>query len=191
MSHIRSSLSLKKPRCRDNGKTPRILYMPCNTDSLFIISQSPVQFNCLKNNLGNTAQSACGISWKICALISSLFLEVHKVHLRKSAFIRTQIFSGSALAELCGVALELPQKSESRERISTPVLRHRLGMPGWAEQIPVPSRKPERKLFAALHSLPQFFSPAFPPACLISGNASHSHPAKSFSQPVARIGRIW
>ena len=39
--------------------------------------------------LGNTAQSACGISWKICALISSLFLEVHKVHLRKSAFIRT------------------------------------------------------------------------------------------------------
>ena len=32
-------------------------------------------------------------------------LEVHKVHLRKSAFIRTQIFSGSALAELCGIAL--------------------------------------------------------------------------------------
>ena len=31
--------------------------------------------------------------------------EVHKVHLRKSAFIRTQIFSGSALAELCGIAL--------------------------------------------------------------------------------------
>ena len=54
--------------------------------------------------LGNTAQSAFGISWKICALISSLFLEVHKVHLRKSAFIRTQIFSGSALAELCGIA---------------------------------------------------------------------------------------
>ena len=53
---------------------------------------------------GNTAQSAFGISWKISALISSLFLEVHKVHLRKSAFIRTQIFSGSALAELCGIA---------------------------------------------------------------------------------------
>ena len=35
------------------------------------------------------------------------FLEVHKVHLRKSAFIRTQIFSGSALAELCGIALML------------------------------------------------------------------------------------
>ena len=50
---------------------------------------------------GNTAQSAFGISWKICVLI---FLEVHKVHLRKSAFIRTQIFSGSALAELCGIA---------------------------------------------------------------------------------------
>ena len=53
---------------------------------------------------GNTTQSAFGISWKICALISSLFLEVHKVHLRKSAFVRIQIFSGSALAELCGIA---------------------------------------------------------------------------------------
>ena len=57
-----------------------------------------------RSSKGNTAQFDCGISWKICALISSLFLEVHKVHLRKSAFIRTQIFSGSALAELCGIA---------------------------------------------------------------------------------------
>jgi len=53
---------------------------------------------------GNTAQSAFGASWKICALISSLFLEIHKVFLQKSAFTRTQIFSGFALAELCGIA---------------------------------------------------------------------------------------
>ena len=45
-----------------------------------------------------------GIFRKICALILSLFLEVHKVHLQKSAIIRTQIFSESALAALCGVA---------------------------------------------------------------------------------------
>ena len=56
---------------------------------------------------GNTAQSACGISWKICALISSLFLEIHKAFLQKTAFIRTQIFTGFALAELCGVAFKL------------------------------------------------------------------------------------
>ena len=41
----------------------------------------------------------------MCALISSLFLEIHKVFLQKSAIIRTHIFSGFALAELCGVAL--------------------------------------------------------------------------------------
>ena len=35
-----------------------------------------------------------------------LFLEVHKVHLQKSAIIRTQIFSESALAALCGIALK-------------------------------------------------------------------------------------
>jgi len=56
--------------------------------------------------LGNTAQSAIGASWKICALILSLFLEIHKVFLRKTAFIRTQIFSGFALVELCGIAFE-------------------------------------------------------------------------------------
>ena len=55
--------------------------------------------------LGNTAQFAIGASWKICALISSLFLAIHKVLLRKSAIIRTQIFSGFTLAELCGIAL--------------------------------------------------------------------------------------
>jgi len=57
--------------------------------------------------LGSTAQYVCGIFRKICALISSLFLEVHKVHLQKSAIIRTQIFSESALAALCGVAFIL------------------------------------------------------------------------------------
>jgi len=35
----------------------------------------------------------------------SLFLEIHKVFLRKTAFIGTHFFSGFALAELCGVAL--------------------------------------------------------------------------------------
>ena len=54
---------------------------------------------------GDTAQSAFGIFRKICALISSLFLAIHKVFTRKSAIIRTQIFSESALAVLCGVAL--------------------------------------------------------------------------------------
>ena len=33
-----------------------------------------------------------------------LFLATHKVCLRKSAFLPTQIFSKSALAELCGIA---------------------------------------------------------------------------------------
>ena len=41
-----------------------------------------VFFDSVIDFYGNTAQSAFGISWKICALISSLFLEVHKVHLR-------------------------------------------------------------------------------------------------------------
>ncbi|MBQ6928558.1 MAG: hypothetical protein IJQ36_09640, partial [Oscillospiraceae bacterium] len=46
-----------------------------------------------------------GASWKNCALTSSLFLEIHKVFLRKTAIARTQFFSGFALAELCGIAL--------------------------------------------------------------------------------------
>jgi len=57
--------------------------------------------------LSNTAQYVCGIFRIICALISSLFLEVFNVHLQKSAIIRTQIVSGSALAKLCGIAFIL------------------------------------------------------------------------------------
>ena len=56
---------------------------------------------------GNTAQSAFGASWKNCALILSLFLGIHKVFLQKTAFIRTQFFSGFALTELCGIALSI------------------------------------------------------------------------------------
>ncbi|MBQ6903044.1 MAG: hypothetical protein IJQ26_00855, partial [Lachnospiraceae bacterium] len=58
-------------------------------------------------------QYAFGASWKIRALIMSLFLEIHKVFLQKNAFIRTQIFSGFALAELCGVALRKNVRSAS------------------------------------------------------------------------------
>jgi len=54
---------------------------------------------------GNTAQYVCGIFQTICALISALFLEIHKVFLQKTAFIRTQIFSQSAFTTLCGIAL--------------------------------------------------------------------------------------
>ena len=56
-------------------------------------------------SLGSTAQYACGIFRKNWALISPLFLEIHKVFLRKIAIIRTHFFSESALAALCGVAL--------------------------------------------------------------------------------------
>ncbi|MCR5844160.1 MAG: hypothetical protein K6G66_09425 [Oscillospiraceae bacterium] len=38
---------------------------------------------------GNTAEYACGIFRKNHALISSLFLDIHKVCLRKIAIIRT------------------------------------------------------------------------------------------------------
>ncbi len=48
----------------------------------------------------NADQIVCGASRKICALISSLFLAIHKVFLRKSTIIRTHIFSGFALADL-------------------------------------------------------------------------------------------
>ena len=51
-------------------------------------------------NKVNADQIAYGASRTICALISSLFLEIHKVFLRKSAIIRTQILSGFALADL-------------------------------------------------------------------------------------------
>ena len=47
--------------------------------------------------LGNTAQSAFGISWKICALISSLFLEVHNTirfaHMHKFALAKSKIWT--------------------------------------------------------------------------------------------------
>ena len=56
--------------------------------------------------LVNADQIVCGIFRKICALISSLFLEIHKVFLRKSAIIKTQIFSESALADLIIVYLK-------------------------------------------------------------------------------------
>ena len=66
--------------------------------------------------LGNTAQSAIGASWKNCALTSSLFLEIHKVFLRKSAIVRTQFFSGFALAELCGVAFTVQRQGGRGDR---------------------------------------------------------------------------
>jgi len=59
-----------------------------------------------KNTYGNTAQYACGIFRKNRALISSLFLAIHKVFLQKSAIIRTRFFSESALAALCGIAIK-------------------------------------------------------------------------------------
>ncbi len=48
---------------------------------------------------GNTAQYACGIFRKNRALISSLFLAIHKV------FLLNEFFSESALAAYCGIAL--------------------------------------------------------------------------------------
>ena len=80
-----------------------------NTDSAWDNScnvQTDVLSSQRERALGHTAQYVCGIFRQICALISSLFLEVHKVRLRKSAIIRTQIFSESALAALCGIALD-------------------------------------------------------------------------------------
>ena len=53
-------------------------------------------------NKVNADQIAFGIFRKNCALILSLFLAIHKVFLRKSAFIRlyAQFFTKSALADL-------------------------------------------------------------------------------------------
>jgi hypothetical protein len=62
-------------------------------------------YNCAEFSEGNTAQYVCGIFRKNRAPILSLFLEIHKVFLRKTAFIRTRFFSESALAALCGIAL--------------------------------------------------------------------------------------
>ena len=55
--------------------------------------------------LVNADQIVIGILRIISALISSLFLAIHKVFLRKTAFIRTQILSQSALADLISVYL--------------------------------------------------------------------------------------
>ena len=66
------------------------------------------------NTLVNDDQFAFGIFRKICALILSLFLAIHKVFLRKSAFIRTQIFSQSALAELIIVYLDFFARANIR-----------------------------------------------------------------------------
>ena len=44
-----------------------------------------------------------GIFRKICALTLPFFLEIHKVFLRKNVFIRTHIFSESALSTLFSV----------------------------------------------------------------------------------------
>jgi hypothetical protein len=57
-----------------------------------------------------------------CALTSSLFLEIHKVLLRKTAIVRTHFFSGFALAELCGVALT----AHSRKKRVPPNFREKL-----------------------------------------------------------------
>ena len=72
--------------------------------SLVLSSGRKASSACHPLLLGNTAQYACGIFRKNCAMISSLFLAIHKVFLRKSAIIRTRFFSESALAALCGIA---------------------------------------------------------------------------------------
>ena len=61
----------------------------------------------------NAEQIACGDSRKICALISSLFLAIHKVFLQKSAFIRTKIFSRFTLAGLIIVYLQYRQSQNT------------------------------------------------------------------------------
>jgi len=42
----------------------------------------------------------------------SLFLEIHEVFLQKTAIARTRFFSGFALTEFCGIALNLPGDRE-------------------------------------------------------------------------------
>lgn len=53
----------------------------------------------------NAESIARGVWRKICALISSLFLEIHKVFILKSVVIRTKIFSQSVLDDLIIVYL--------------------------------------------------------------------------------------
>jgi hypothetical protein len=65
-------------------------------------------FSFPKKFLGNTAQFAFGIFRKNHALISSVFLAIHKVFLRKTAIIRTQILSQSALVDFIIICLAKP-----------------------------------------------------------------------------------
>jgi len=50
-----------------------------------------------RNALGNTAQSVFGAFWKICALILSLFLEIHNtthyVRMYKFALAKSKIWT--------------------------------------------------------------------------------------------------
>lgn len=52
------------------------------------------------NTKANAEQIGGGALRIICALILSLFLAMHKVWRQKSAFVRTQILSQFALADL-------------------------------------------------------------------------------------------
>ena len=61
----------------------------------------------------NAEQIAYSDSRKICVLISSLFLAIHKVFLQKSAFIRTKIFSRFTLAGLIIVYLQYRQSQNT------------------------------------------------------------------------------
>jgi len=63
----------------------------------------------------NADQIVIGILRIISALISSVFLAIHKVFLRKTAFIRTQILSQSALADL--ISVYQGQKSSEKSGI--------------------------------------------------------------------------
>ena len=76
------SMGLKSPMRED---------MPAATMTAPICTQNTFLL------LGNTAQSAFGISWKICALISSLFLEVHNTirfaHMHKFALAKSKIWT--------------------------------------------------------------------------------------------------
>ena len=74
---------------------------------VFVMADMPYRVHAMmeRKNLSED-QANFGIFRKNCALILSLFLEIHRVFLRNTVFIRTQFFSKSALAELCGIALK-------------------------------------------------------------------------------------
>ena len=60
----------------------------------------------------NADQIAFGIFRRICALLLSLFLAIHKVCLQDSAFTRTQILSKSALDDFIIVCSERPERDD-------------------------------------------------------------------------------